>query len=192
MTPLMAVVLAALLAVQETVLQIHVLQGEGAVSFAGTRGPGLRLEVTDEIGKPVAGAVVSARLPDEGPGGVFSSGLASEILITGPDGRAATSPIRWNRQPGPLQIRITVVKERVRAGTVVSQTLSEGAGKRSAPAPVVARGKSRSKWPLVLLIAGGAVGAGLATGLAARGKRETIATPSSLQIGIPTITISKP
>jgi hypothetical protein len=192
MTPLLAVGLAALLAFQGAVLQIHVLQGEGAVSFAGTRWPGLRLEITDEIGKPVAGAVVSVRLPDEGPGGVFSSGLASEILTTGPDGRAATSPIRWNRQSGPLQIRVTVVKERLRAGTLVSQTLSEGAGNRSAPAPVAARGKSRSKWPLVLLIAGGAAGAGLATGLAARGKHETITVPGSLQIGAPTITISNP
>jgi hypothetical protein len=155
------------------------------VSFVGSRGPGLRLEINDEIGTPVAGAVISVRLPDDGPGGVFASGLASEILTTGADGRAATSPIRWNRLPGPVQIRVTAVKERLRAGTVVSQTLSE-------PARVVGRGKSRSKWPLVLLIAGGAVGAGLGAGLAVRGKHEATVAPVSLQIGAPVITLSKP
>lgn len=183
MTPLLAVGLAVLLAFQGTMLRIHVLQGEGAVSFVGTRGPGLRFEITDEIGKPVAGAVVSVRLPDEGPGGVFSSGLASEILTTGAEGRVATSPIRWNRQSGPLQIRVTAVRERLRAGTVVSQTLSE---------PVTGVARNKSKWRLVLLIAGGAVGAGLATGLAVRGRHETTAVPASLQIGAPTITLSIP
>jgi hypothetical protein len=174
-----------MLAFQGMVLQIHVLQGEGVVSFVGSRGPGLRLEINDEIGTPVAGAVISVRLPDDGPGGVFASGLASEILTTGADGRAETSPIRWNRLPGPVQIRVTAVKERLRAGTVVSQTLSE-------PARVVGRGKSRSKWPLVLLIAGGAVGAGLGAGLAVRGKHEATVAPVSLQIGAPVITLSKP
>src|SRR5450759_2238919 len=71
------------------ILQIRVVEGEGAVQAAGSRATrGLSVEVTDETGKPVGGAAVNFRLPDEGPGGVFANGMKTEVVITAPDGRA--------------------------------------------------------------------------------------------------------
>ncbi len=196
MTPVLALVLAALMAAQATLLQIRVVEGEGTVHMAGSRSPGLTVEITDEVGRPVSGAVVSLRLPEDGPSGAFADGNATEILVTGADGRAATRPIRWNRIPGPVQIRITAVRDRLRAGTVVSQYLNDPDAKGGAPAaPVAVRSKTRSKWMKVALIAAGAAGVGFATGVAARGERKSAAEPppaASVQIGPPTITISKP
>ena len=171
-------------------LQIRVVAGEGAVNSTGARGPGLTLEVVDELGRPVAGAVVSVRLPDDGPAGAFASGLATEIVTTGADGRVTTAPIRWNRLAGPLQIRITAAKDRARAGTVVAQQLIDA--RRGGGGPV-ARAKSR-KWVPIVLIAAGAAGAGFGIGMASRGRagEPAAAAPAGVGIGQPTITVSKP
>ncbi len=192
MSPLCVFALAGLLAMQESMLQIRVIEGEGAVNAIGTRGQGLTLEVADEIGRPVAGAVISVRLPDDGPSGAFLSGLSSEIVTTGADGRAATSPIRWNRLVGTLQIRVTAASGRLRAGTVVSQQLVETVAQRSAAPPVKAMRSVRKKWLTIGLIAAGATG-GFAIGMASRGGSESAKpTPPGVQIGPPSITITKP
>src|SRR5690606_18235442 len=111
--------------------------------------------VTDETGKPVEAAAVSFRLPDEGPGGAFRSGLRNEILLTGPDGRAAVGGIQWNDIQGPVRIRITAVKDKVRAGIIVDQYLSDQIPARSG---VSGSGDAhpwkRSKWLAIALIAG--------------------------------------
>jgi len=55
------------------ILQIRVLEGDGAI-HALARAPAGRCPCNhDETGKPVEGAAVSFRLPDDGPGGVFAS-----------------------------------------------------------------------------------------------------------------------
>ncbi len=196
MAPVLAPVLAFLMAAQATLLQIRIVEGEGAVHAVGSRGPGLAVEITDEVGRPVSGAVVSLRLPDDGPAGVFANGMATEIVVTGSDGRAATTPIRWNRIAGALQIRITAVRDRLRAGTVVSQYLNDPGAKGAAPAvpAAAARSDARSKWLKVALVAAAAAGVGFATGAAARGGKSPSEAPpaSSVQIGSPTITLSKP
>ncbi len=196
MAPVVASVLALLMAAQATVLQIRVVEGEGAVHPAGSRGPGLTLEITDQVGRPVSGAVVSLRLPDDGPGGAFANGMATEILVTGADGRAATRPIRWNRIPGPAQIRITAVRDRLRAGTVVTQYVNDPDAKGPTPSTParVERSRTRSKWMKVALIAAGAAGAGLAAGMVVRGGgAKNAADPAGgVQIGPPSIIVSKP
>jgi hypothetical protein len=182
------------MATQATLLQIRLVEGEDAVYAAGSRGPGLTVEITDEVGRPVSGGVVSLKLPDDGPSGVFANGMATEILVTGSDGRATTTPIRWNRIPGAVQIRVTAVRDRLRAGTVITQNLSDPGTKIPVPdEPSVARSSGRSKWMKIALIAAGAAGIGFATGMAARGgdKSASAAAPAPVQIGPPTITLSK-
>ncbi len=183
------------------ILQIRVVEGDGAVHAAGTRATrGLIVEVTDETGKPVAGAAVNFRLPDEGPGGVFANGMKTEVVITSPDGRAALWGMQWNRVEGPFQIRVTAAKGQARAGTVVSQYLSLAvASKQSgptAPRTVAAPGRPRSRWLWIgVLVAGSAVGGGLAAGLAKSSKTNAAATTSTtptLTVGTPVVTIGKP
>jgi len=117
--------LPVLLEAQTSLLRVRAIDSDGAARAAGSRSAGLAVEVTDGSGQPVPGAVVTVRLPDDGPGGSFANGLSSTILTTGADGRATTSPISWNRLAGTAEIRITAVSGRLRAGTVAACRLSE-------------------------------------------------------------------
>jgi hypothetical protein len=107
------------------ILQIRIVEGEGAVYPIGSRATrGVTVQVTDETGKPVDSAAVSFRLPDDGPTGAFSSGMRTEIVTTAADGRANVWGMQWNRVTGPLEVRITAAKGQARAGTVCSLYLT--------------------------------------------------------------------
>jgi len=114
---------------QVAVLQIKVLEGEGAVHPAGARiAHPLTVEVTDETGRPVAGAAVSFQLPPEGPSGLFSNGLRTDLILTDAAGRASIHSVQLNRTGGQFRIRITAVKEQARAGAVSTQFIGENRG----------------------------------------------------------------
>jgi len=119
---------------QIAVLQIKVLDGEGTVHPAGGHivHP-LTVEVTDETGRPVAGAAVSFQLPPEGPSGLFSNGLRTDLVLTDASGRAAIHSMQLNRTGGQFRIRITAVKEQARAGAISIQYIG---GDRAAAAPI--------------------------------------------------------
>ena len=194
LTRALALALPCLLFGQTAILRVRVVEGEGAVHAPGSRSNrGLTVEVTDETGHPVEGAAVSFRLPAQGPGGVFSNGLETELIMTGADGRATVRGIRLNRAPGPFQIRITVAKDQVRAGIISSQYIAEGKpGGSPAQTGPVAKKKGHGKWVILALAAAGAAG-GIAFG-ASRGGSQTPSQPAPppLSIGSPTITIGKP
>src|ERR1700683_5108494 len=100
-------------------LQIKVLEGEGAAHPAGVHlSRPITVQVTDDTGQPVAGAAVSFQLPPEGPSGLFSNGLRTDLAITDAEGRATIDSIQLNRDGGQFRIRITAVKDRARAGIV--------------------------------------------------------------------------
>jgi hypothetical protein len=111
---------------QIAVLQIKVLEGEGAVHPPGARiARPLTVEVTDETGRPVAGAAVSFQLPPEGPSGLFSNGLRTDLVLTDASGHASIHSVQLNRAGGQFRIRITAVKEQARAGAVSLQYIAE-------------------------------------------------------------------
>jgi len=193
---LLCLVLACAVTSNATVIvQLKVLEGEGTVYRTGSRAArGLTVLVTDESGKPVADAAVSFRLPDEGASGVFSSGLKTEVVTTGPDGRATVWGMQWNKTPGPVEIRITAVKDQARAGLISTQYLSDQVAPKSGGEGVfTASHGGKMKW---LLIAAGVVG-GAAAGLfldkshsaAAAG---TTVSSTGISIGAPSITIGHP
>ena len=114
------------LAAQDAALHITVVSGEGAVYSAGAHAAKpLTIEVTDAAGRPVAGARVSFQSPLEGPGGVFASGLQTDLATTDSSGRATLRSLQLNRVPGAFHIRITAAKEQARAGTVVKQFIGD-------------------------------------------------------------------
>jgi hypothetical protein len=184
-------------------LEIRVSEGDGLTYPIGSRATrGITIQITDDSGKAVDGATVSFRLPETGPGGTFSNGSKTEILTTHADGRASVWGMKWNRQAGAFDVRITATKGQARAGTVCSQHLTE------APGPVAAQGGGSShKWLWIGLAAAGAAGAGLA--IVARGhsgsstcsstvvlpQNPCSSTPSSTGItiiGQPTINLGTP
>jgi hypothetical protein len=122
----LVVALPCMAMAQIAVLQIKVVEGEAAVHPAGTRiAHPLTVEVTDDSGRPVAGAAVSFQLPPDGPSGLFSNGLRTDLVLTDASGRASIHSVQLNRTGGQFRIRITAVKEQARAGAVSIQYIAE-------------------------------------------------------------------
>jgi hypothetical protein len=179
---------------QVAVIQIQVMEGEGAVHPPGSKSSRpLTVAITDETGQPVAGAAVAFHLPQDGPSGMFVNGLRTEVSTTDSRGRAALHGLQVNRTPGKFQIRIVASKEQARAGAVSSQYIAElQAGAASTRAARAVHG--RGKWiALAVLAGGGAIGAILATGRSGS-TAPTPATPAAptLTIGAPGISVGKP
>ena len=184
---MLAVTLAA--GAQPPVLQIRVVEGEGAVYPVGSRATrGVAVRVTDAAGQPVDGATVSFSLPSDGPGGVFASGSRTEVAITHPDGQAAVWGMQWNRLAGAFGILISASKGNARGGVVCALSLAEGGSEN-------ARGPGRGhKWLWITL---GAVGAAAGAGVAAAGSGQkstgaAAASTTGVQIGAPTILLGRP
>lgn len=169
------------------ILQLQVIEGEGAIFQAGSRpSRPLVVQVTDETGRPVAGAAVSFRLPDQDTTGAFRTGMKTEVVVTKPDGRASAHGIEWGRFPGSVRVRVTAAKQEARAGTVINVYISEGGGTKAA------RGRG-IKWRWVAVAAGGAAAgvAAFSRGGAVAARANPVATPS-VQVGVPTITVRQP
>ena len=188
-------------------LQIQVLEGEGAVYGARTRaGRPVSVQVTDETGRPVEGVAVSFRLPEEEPSGLFGNGLKTELVISGKDGKASVWGIQWGATPGPLRLRVTASKDAARAGIFVSQYLMEAkdwaaGGERatarpgSGGAPRIGRGKLIT----ATLLAAGAVAGGLVLSRGGTtspvnggGVSAAASTTQVPQVGPPLIRITRP
>ena len=174
------------------IVQLKIVDGEGAVYQTGSHAArGLTVLVTDETGKPVSNAAVSFKLPDEGSSGVFGSGLRTQVVTTGADGRATVLGMQWNKTPGPVEIHITAVKDQARAGLISTIYLNDTASPKAGGEGTFTTHKSHSKWLLIGAIAGGAAAAGLALG-----RSHSTTAPTSLSIstsiGTPSIIVGHP
>jgi len=196
----LAVSLGGAAKAQIAILQIQVVDGEGAVHAPGLHAPRfLAVEVTDETGKPVEGAAVSFHLPEDGPSGTFANGLRTDVATTDNRGRAAVHGVTLNRLPGRFQVRIVAAKEQARAGIVSFQYIAEPAG-GAAPVTAGAGARHRTRWIAIAALAGGGALAGLLAGRSGGAPSSSTAqtAPSSplasptLSIGAPTITLGKP
>ncbi len=180
------------------ILQIRVVEGEGAVYPAGSRAiKGITVEVTDEAGQPVPSTAVSFRLPEDGPTGTFQNGTRTEIATTAASGRATVWGMKWNRLTGAMIVRVTAAKGETRAGAVVQQNLVEP----SSPAALAASGKQdmvgykvhrNRRWIWVSAIAAAAAGGGLAFGArAGQGSTNAAAPAVNVTIGSPSIVVGR-
>ncbi len=168
-------------------LQIRIIEGDAAMHTAGSRSAQpLTVQIADDSGRAVSGAAVSFRLPDDGPGGLFESGLRTEIAISDANGRATVRHMQCNATPGDFQIRVTAAKDEARAGALVRQSiLSTSATGRS----LTWKSKSGKKWVVVGLLVGGLAG-GVGAGVAARPSSHP-ASPAPVTIGPPTISVGR-
>ena len=183
------------------ILLIRIVEGEGAVYPIGSRATrGVTVQVTDETGKPIDGAAVVFRLPQDGPTGTFSSGMPTEVVTTSGDGRANVWGMQWNRVTGPLEVRITAAKGQARAGTICGLYLSN-ALVSSEPRAGTGIGRKdgllggwrnhKRIWMGVGIAAAAFVGV---AAISSRGtpSAATAGTVNAPQIGTPSIIIGKP
>jgi hypothetical protein len=170
---------------QVATLQIKILEGDAAVHIAGSRSARpLAVQITDDLGRAVAGAAVSFRLPEEGPGGLFSNRLRTEVIVSDSNGRATIRNLQLNHMPGAFQIRITAATEEARAGTLSRQFI-EARG-------AAAKQKLSKRWILVGLVAAGVAG-GVGAGMAAKPAPGRTASPvPTVSVGPPVITLGRP
>jgi hypothetical protein len=190
-----AVTLVCPATAQVAILQIQIVEGEGGVHAPGSRSARpLTVEVTDETGRPVAGAAVSFHLPEEGPGGTLASGLRTDVAMTDGQGRVALRGLQVNRSPGRFTIRIVASKEQARAGVISSQYVAEPRSGAATEAP-----KGRAKWLVVAALVGGGAAAGILS--AGRNTAAAAAPPSVLagavtmapvSIGTPSTSVGRP
>jgi len=134
------------------------------------------VRVEDENHKPIAGAVVVFTLPTEGPTGDFGNGQKTLTVTTDAEGQAVGQGLRVNPIPGKLPIHITASYRGLSARTNITQ-FDEG------PAVAAKSGGGHGKVIAILLVVGGAAGAGAAFGLKGKSSNNTPSTPTG-----PTVT----
>ena len=177
------------------IVQLKVLEGEGTVYRTGSRATrGLSVLVTDETGKPVANAAVSFQLPGDGATGTFSSGLRTEVITTGADGKATVWGMQWGKTQGPVEIRITAVKDQARAGLISTQYLSDSVGTKEGGEGVFSSSHKSRKWIWIAAAVGGAAAAGAFFGLShgAAASSSTALSNTGILIGNPSIYVGHP
>ena len=176
------------------IVQLRVVEGEGITYRTGTRATrGITVLVTDEAGQPLDMASVSFRLPDQGATGTFSSGLRTEVVTTGPDGRASVWGMQWSKTAGTVEIHITAVKDQARAGIISTQYLSDSVAPKAGGEGVFTASHGGHKWIWIVAIAGLAAG-GAGYALTRSSGRPILSNPAvaGLSIGAPSITIGHP
>ena len=103
-------------------------------------------------------------------------------MTTRGDGRATVWGMRWNRTPGPFELRVTAAKDQARAGIVISQFLSDRVAAGAGGAGEFHASHSYKKWLLV----GAALGAGALGGMLVAG-RTSQQSASTAVLGPPVI-----
>jgi len=175
------------------IVQLRVVEGEGITYRTGTRATrGLTVLVTDEAGRPLDMASVSFRLPDQGATGTFSSGLRTEVVTTGPDGRASIWGMQWNKTPGTVEIRITAVKEQARAGILSTQYLSDSVAPVAGGEGVFKASHGGHKWLWIAAVAGLAAGGAAFALLHSSGTTSNQTSTTGVSVGAPSITVGQP
>ena len=172
-------------------LQIIIVEGEGAINNVKQRvNREPIVQVEDENHKPVAGAAIIFFLPNNGPGGTFANGSSTLTTTTNAQGQAVARGIRFNNQPGSMQIRVSASFAGQTASAIITQTNVLG---------VAASGASVGGLSLAtkLLIIGAVVGAGVAAGvvIANHGGNSggsTATPPSTITITPGTVTVGGP
>ena len=145
-------------------LHIDVVEGQGAINNI-TKGTAWEpiVQVVDEKGSPVQGAVVTFLLPADGAGASFTDDQKMLSVQTDESGRAVAKGMRPNTVAGQFEIHVTATDNGRSASATITQT-------NAAPAQVSA--KKSKKGLIILLIAGGA-GAGIAVALAGGGSSSS-------------------
>ena len=120
----------------------------------------LAVEVTDPSGRPLAGAQVTFRLPDDGPGGFFPDFARTAFVSTDGRGRASVSGLRHNGVVGEWNVGVVVQQDGRRGAAEIAM---ENALGEQAEAAGPGRWRGLRRWLIVGGLAGGAA-AGLYAG----------------------------
>jgi hypothetical protein len=134
-------------------LSIVIVEGEGAINNVRqrlVREPVVQVE--DENRRPVAGAVVTFLLPNQGAGATFANGERSLTVVTDQNGRAEARGLQANNIDGQWQMRVNASYQGQTAVATIAQT--------NTVAAAAATGGISLKLVAILAAAGAAIAAG--------------------------------
>lgn len=141
-------------------LRVIVLQGQGATHEAARGLAALTVvEVRDENDKPVEGAVVTFRIPQDAQAGSFAGGKLSYTGRTNSQGQVGMTGFIPSQQPGNLDITVTAVFGHLTGQARISQRTVES----FLPSVKTKTFWQKWKWP-ILIGAGAAIGGGVWAG----------------------------
>lgn len=175
-------------------LRIVIVEGEGAINNVRQRiNRDPIVQVEDENHKPVAGAVVTFLLPNQGPSGTFLNGQQMLTVTTDAQGRATATGLRTNNLPGQMQIRVTASFAGRTASAVINQTIQAAAAGGAGSSGAGAGLSSTAKILIILGIAGGAAAGGIIAATHGGGGGTTppvtnppiVITPGTPTVGAP-------
>ncbi len=184
----LGLLLAAGLMAQAPVLNIVVVEGEGAINNIKQRTAREPVvEVQDENHRPVAGAAVVFSLPSQGAGGTFAGGVHSLTVITDAQGRAVAHGFQPNGVKGQFQIHVNASLNGSTGSTNISQSNAAGAG------GAAAAGGISTKLIVILAVAAAAAAAGgLYAAYGGGSSSPTVTTPTATTITPGTGTVGAP
>ena len=191
----LGLLLGAGLMAQAPVLNIVVVEGEGAINNIRQRTAREPIvEVQDENHRPVAGAAVVFSLPTQGAGGQFAGGAHSLTVITDAQGRAVARGLQPNGIKGQFQIHVNASINGRTGSTNITQTNAVGGG-----AGAGASGGMSGKLIAILAVVGAAAVAGgvyAATHSGGGNNTSTITSPTTITpgtgtVGAPSIVIGR-
>jgi hypothetical protein len=165
-------------------LSIVVIEGENAVNNIRARtGKEAIVEVDDENHRPVAGAVVTFFVPNEGPGGSFAGNTQLLTVITDQSGRATATSFSPNNVVGQFKIEVTATAGNEVAKTIISQTNAASSATPATRTGASRGGMSTGKIALIVGVVA-AAGLGAALGLAGHGSSSSGGGSSSQTVTI--------
>ena len=101
--------------------------------------------------------------------------------------------MQWNKTPGPVEIRVTAIKEQARAGIISTEYLSDSVAAQSGGEGVFTASHGGHKW---LWVAGAiAVGAGAGAAYFLLNKSKPASNPTStsgVTVGSPSVIVGQP
>ena len=141
-------------------LRVIVLQGQGATHEAARGLAALTVvEVRDENDKPVEGAVVTFRIPQNSQAGSFAGGRLSNTGRTNSQGQVGMTGFIPSQQPGTFDIAVTAVFGNLTGQAKISQRTVES----FLPTVKAKTFWQKWKWPIIIG-AGVAIGGGVWAG----------------------------
>jgi hypothetical protein len=181
----LGLLLAAGLMAQAPVLNIVIVEGEGAINNIRQRTAREPIvEVQDENHRPVAGAVVVFSLPSQGAGGTFAGGAHSLTVVTDDTGRAVARGMQPNGVKGQFQIHVNASMNGRTGSTNISQTNAPGGAGGSA----ASAGVSGKLIAVLAIVAAAAAGGALyATHSGGGSNNAATIAPTTITAGTGTV-----
>jgi hypothetical protein len=168
-------------------IHIAIIEGDGAINNVRQRVAREPIvQVEDENRRPIAGAVVSFTLPQQGASATFPNGARSLTVMTDSKGQAVARGLQPNNVNGKYEIRVNASHDGRTSSTTITQT-------NAIVGAAAAAGGLSAKWIAIIVAGAAAAAAGGVVAATRNGNnggngaapRPVVITPGTPSVGGP-------